>query len=199
MPSDWHYNIRGAITVFVAICAYFVLPDWPSTTRWLSPTERAVAEWRLIQDAGQVDEDEDESWSYGFALCFKDWRVYIFALMLLCVQVSSATSNFFPSVVETLGFGKVQTLLLTVPPYMVTLAVSVGNNYSADRLQNSSFHIVWPLAMAIVGYIIAATTMGVGPRYFAMIIMVRPRFLPADYSHSRPLGFHGYAILQLSG
>lgn len=170
--SNPKYYFRGAITVFVASCAYFVLPDWPSTTKWLSPTERAVAEWRLIQDAGQVDEDEDESWSYGFGLCFKDWRIYIFALMLLCVQVSSATSNFFPSVVETLGFGKVQTLLLTVPPYMVTLAVSVLNNYSADRLQNSSFHVVWPLAMAIVGYIIAATTTGVGPRYFAMIIMV---------------------------
>ncbi|KAJ3955800.1 hypothetical protein N0V92_007673 [Colletotrichum tropicale] len=70
----WLFLIEGSITIFVALCSIFILPDWPSTTRWLTPTERAVAEWRLIQDAGQVDEDE-EAWSHGFKLAFKDWRV----------------------------------------------------------------------------------------------------------------------------
>ena len=132
----WIFIIEGAITVLVALCAIFILPDFPSNTRWLSQTERAVAEWRLIQDAGQFDEDKS-SWRYGFQKAFGDWRVYVFAFTFLCIQVASATSNFFPTVVKTLGFGKVDTLLLTVPPYMVALAVSVLNNWSADRFQNS--------------------------------------------------------------
>lgn len=147
------------------------MPDWPSTTKWLSPTERAVAEWRLIKDAGQVDED-DEAWSYGFKMAFTDWRLYIFAFIFLCIQVASATSNFFPSIVQTLGFNRVDTLLLTVPPYMVALVLSIGNNWSADRLRNSSFHIMWPLAAAIVGFVVAAASLNTGARYFAMILMV---------------------------
>jgi hypothetical protein len=167
----WLFIIEGSITVFIAILAVLVLPDWPTTTRWLSETERAVAEWRLIKDAGQVDED-DESWSYGFKTAFHDWRLYIFAFIFLCIQVASATSNFFPSVVQTLGYNRVNTLLLTVPPYMLALFVSIANNWSADRLKNSSFHIMWPLAFAILGFVVAAASLNTGARYFAMILMV---------------------------
>ncbi|KAK2736385.1 major facilitator superfamily transporter [Colletotrichum kahawae] len=74
----WLFLIEGSITIFVALCSIF----------------RAVAEWRLIQDAGQVDEDE-EAWSHGFKLAFKDWRVYVFAAMFFCLQVAAAKSNFF--------------------------------------------------------------------------------------------------------
>ncbi|KAJ9650465.1 hypothetical protein H2198_010221, partial [Neophaeococcomyces mojaviensis] len=167
----WIFIIEGSITVFIALGAIFVLPDFPSNTRWLSPTERAVAEWRLIKDAGQVDEDE-ESWTYGFKTAVKDWRLPIFALMFLFLQVASATSNFFPSVVKTLGFNNVNTLLLTVLPYMVALATSVLNNWSADRTQNSSFHVMWPLAVAIVGFIVGAASLNTGARYFAMVLMI---------------------------
>lgn len=165
------FIIEGSITVFVAMLAVLILPDYPSNTRWLSSKERAVAEWRLIRDAGQVDEDE-ESWGYGFKAAFGDWRLYVFAIIFLCIQVASATSNFFPSVVQTLGYGHVNTLLLTVPPYMFSLIVTVSNNYSADRLRNSSFHVVWPLTMAIVGFIIAAVCTTTAPRYFAMFLMI---------------------------
>ncbi|KAL3462654.1 major facilitator superfamily domain-containing protein [Aspergillus heterothallicus] len=167
----WIFIIEGSVTVFIAFIAVLVLPNYPSNTPWLTPEERAVAEWRLISDAGQVDED-DEKWSYGFKMAFRDWRLYIFALTFLCIQVASATSNFFPSVVKTLGFSTVNTLLLTVPPYMVGLVVAIANNWSADRLQNSSFHIMWPLAVAIVGFVVAAASLNTGARYFAMILMV---------------------------
>ncbi|CAI7627156.1 unnamed protein product [Penicillium manginii] len=167
----WIFIIEGSITVFIALCAVFILPDWPSNTRWLTPKERAVAEWRLISDAGQIDED-DGNWSYGFKRTFADWRIYIFALTFLFIQVASATSNFFPAVVQTLGFGRVNTLLLTVPPYIVSLVVTILNNLSADRLENSSFHVMWPLVTAIVGFVIAAASINTGARYFAMILMV---------------------------
>lgn len=167
----WLFIIEGSITICIALCSVFVLPDWPSTTKWLTPTERAVAEWRLIRDAGQVDED-DEKWSYGFKLAFKDWRVYVFAAMFFCLQVASATSNFFPSVVQTLGYGRVTTLLLTAPPYMLGLIFSIVNNWSADRLNNSSFHVMWPLALAIVGFVTAAASLNTGARYLAMMLMV---------------------------
>ncbi|CAG8264862.1 unnamed protein product [Penicillium salamii] len=167
----WIFIIEGSLTIAIAIAAAFILPDWPSNTRWLSPKERAVAEWRLIVDAGQIDED-DSKWSYGFKRAFSDWRLYIFALTFLFIQVASATSNFFPTVVGTLGFSRVNTLLLTVPPYMVSLVLTIINNWSADKNQNSSFHVIWPLVMAICGFVIAAASMNISARYFAMILMV---------------------------
>ncbi|WYZ45658.1 hypothetical protein EsH8_VIII_000974 [Colletotrichum jinshuiense] len=166
----WLFIIEGSITVVVGVLAVWLLPDWPTTTSWLTPKERAVAEWRLVKDAGQVDED-DEPWSYGFKLALMDWRIYVFTFLFICIQVCSAVGNFFPDIVDTLGFDRVTTLLLTAPPYLVSLVVSIANNYSADRTHNASFHIIWPMCVAIMGYIIAATTLSTGPRYFSMFCM----------------------------
>jgi len=52
----WLFYIEGALTVVVAIVAIFVLPDFPSTTKWLTPAERRLAEFRMEEDAGIVDE-----------------------------------------------------------------------------------------------------------------------------------------------
>ncbi|GME24502.1 MFS transporter [Neofusicoccum parvum] len=105
---------------------------------------RGLESWRwlfLIEGGCTVfialfDEDND-SWTYGPKMAFVDWRLYLFAFLFLCIQVLSATSSFFPSVVETLGFGKMNTLLLTVPPYIISLLITMTHNRSADHFQNS--------------------------------------------------------------
>jgi len=55
----WLFYIEGAMTVAVALVAIFVLPDFPLTTNWLTPAERHLAELRMEEDAGVVDEVRD--------------------------------------------------------------------------------------------------------------------------------------------
>jgi sugar phosphate permease len=55
----WLFYTEGAATVAVAIIAVFVLPDFPATTKWLTPAERRLAELRMEEDAGVVDEVSD--------------------------------------------------------------------------------------------------------------------------------------------
>jgi sugar phosphate permease len=55
----WLFYIEGAMTVVVALVAMFVLPDFPSTTIWLTPAERRLAELRMEEDTGVVDEVSD--------------------------------------------------------------------------------------------------------------------------------------------
>jgi hypothetical protein len=182
----------------VAILSLFVLPDFPTNTKWLSPKEAAVAEWRLVKDAaGETDED-DAAWSSGFKDAFKDWRTYVFAAIFHCVLVLTSVQNFFvrlfdimtsqrgkrvtiansscffkqPTVVKTLGFGRIATLLLTVPPYFIGLVFTISNNYSADLSRNSSFHVMLPMTIAIAGFVIGAASLNTGARYFAMVLMI---------------------------
>ena len=35
----WLFYIEGAMTIFVALCSIFVLPDFPETERFLTPLE----------------------------------------------------------------------------------------------------------------------------------------------------------------
>jgi sugar phosphate permease len=55
----WLFYIEGGMTVVVAIVAIFVLPDFPSTTKWLTPAEKRLAELRMEEDAGVGDEVGD--------------------------------------------------------------------------------------------------------------------------------------------
>lgn len=164
--------IEGAITVAVALSAFFVLPDFPHTTKWITEEERAVAIARLRQDAAGIEDENDASWSIGFKQAFRDWRTYAFAAIFHCVLVATSTQNFFPTVVESLGFKTVETLLLTVPPYFVGIVITIINNYFADRLRNSSYNVAWPLAVSIVGFAVGAGTLNTGARYFAMVLMI---------------------------
>jgi hypothetical protein len=85
------------MTVFVALCAYFILPNFPRTTKWLTPEERELAVWRLAEDAGESDDDH-RSVLWGFKLAIKDVRVYILMLMITCIVSSGGVTNFFPTV-----------------------------------------------------------------------------------------------------
>lgn len=45
---QWLFIIEGVITVAVAIGCYFVLPNFPRTTKWLTEEERALAVWYVL-------------------------------------------------------------------------------------------------------------------------------------------------------
>ena len=84
---------------------------------------------------------------------------------------SGTVTNLFPTVVATLGYSDVNSLLLTVPPYILAVITSFCNSWHADKTGERYFHITLPLYFAIIAYIIAASTTSVGPRYFAMMLM----------------------------
>ncbi|KAK5161644.1 hypothetical protein LTR04_003931 [Oleoguttula sp. CCFEE 6159] len=110
----WLFIIEGTITFGVALFAAFILPDFPATTKWLTEEERYFAAWRLLEDINEADEIKSTSVWTGAKLAFADWRLYLFILLQHMSLLSQTFQYFFPSIVGTLGYGKIQTLLLTV-------------------------------------------------------------------------------------
>ncbi|KAJ9602393.1 hypothetical protein H2200_013248 [Cladophialophora chaetospira] len=111
----WVFIVNGAISMFFAICCTLVLPDFPHTTKWLTPEQRAYAAWRLKMDAEEEDDRHATGVLAGLMMALKDWRLYIFMLMLHANVLAGTFQYIFPSIVQTLGFGRIQTLLLTMP------------------------------------------------------------------------------------
>ena len=91
--------------------------------------------------------------------------------MIFGFVASGTVTNLFPTVVGTLGYSDVISLLLTVPPYVLAVITSFSNAWHADRTGERYFHITLPLYFAVIAFIIAATTTTIGPRYFAMMLM----------------------------
>lgn len=119
----WLFYLEGSLTVFVAICAIFILPDFPATTRgsWLSDEERRLAMRRMEEDAGVGDEGETEVGQIqGLVMAFKDWRVWCMSLAMTAQVIALSFNGYFPTLAATLGYNTTVTLLLCAPPFAWT-------------------------------------------------------------------------------
>lgn len=169
----WLFIIEGTVTVGIACVSFFILPNFPRTTSWLTDEERELAIWRLQEDIGEDDwvDGKHQSFSEGAKLAFSDSKTYILMIMVFGIVASGTVTNFFPTVVATLKYNDVNTLLLTAPPYVLAVITTFLNSWHADRTGERFFHIVIPLCFAIFAYILAAATTSTAPRYVAMMLM----------------------------
>jgi hypothetical protein len=122
----WLFYLEGALTVFVAICAIFILPDFPATTTWLSDDERRLALRRMEEDAGVGDQHETEKGglAHGLYLAVTDWKVWWFATAVNSVVTSLSFNAYFPTLTATLGYDPTVTLLLVAPPFVFAVIVT---------------------------------------------------------------------------
>lgn len=164
----WLFIIEGSITCGVAIIAFFILPNYPSTTVWLKSEERVYAEWRLLEDTGEADIITAAGLWTGLKLALRDLRVYIFLLLQHASLLSQTFQYFFPSIVKTLGYGSIETLLITAPVWIATFLISLVVTYTSGRTGDRSFHILILQSVAVIGNIIVVSTTNLGARFFAM-------------------------------
>jgi MFS family permease len=59
---QWFFIIEGAASILVAAVAYILLPSWPHNTRWLTPEESEMAQYRVQVSNGGVDEVLGGTW-----------------------------------------------------------------------------------------------------------------------------------------
>ncbi|KAI1506692.1 MFS transporter [Biscogniauxia marginata] len=167
----WLFIIEGCITIGSAIVSAFILPDYPGTTKWLTAEERAYAQWRLIDDTGEADLAGSISIKEGVMMALRDPRLYLFTLLQHLSLLSQTFQYFFPTIVKTLGYGSVETLLITAPVWIGTFLVSLVVTYTSGRFADRSIHIVSLMLISVVGNIIVVATLNPAARFFAMFLM----------------------------
>lgn len=105
------------MTMFIAICAVFILPDLPHNTRWLTPEERALAISRLADDGGGSAGTTRKTMN-GLWDAMSDLKVWWFATALLFQLLGQSFYLYFPTLSETMGYNTTITLLLCAPPWV---------------------------------------------------------------------------------
>ena len=164
--------IEGCATYPAAVVTYFVVPDYPATTRWLSDEERRIAVLRMAEDANKEDDRADVSAWEGTKMAFADPALYMIWIMQLGLNTAAAFTNFFPTIVKTLGYSSTITLLLSAPPYVFAAILGITNSWHSDRVNERWLHVVWPQVFCSIGFIISAITLNTAARYIATFMMM---------------------------
>ncbi len=168
---QWLFVIEGTVTVFFSIASIWVLPDFPATTKWLSEEERAVAVHRVRKFSGTRDEERGPLLQ-GIKLSLADYKVWLLALIVVTKTSAAAVTSFIPTLVATFQFSSVQSLLMVAPPYVFASIIAMTVSISSDRRQERFFHLICPLFVGMIGFVISCATTSLGPRYFAMFLIL---------------------------
>ncbi|KAM0230571.1 hypothetical protein ACHAPO_009087 [Fusarium lateritium] len=165
---QWLFIIEGSVTAVVAIFGFFLLPDDPSETRWLTPEERELCILRISRDTvGQ--QVRGTTWD-GLKQACKDPRTWLFCLMQNLHISACSFNNFFPTIVRSMGFKSTTALLLTAPPYFVSGILGIPFAWSSGHFNERTWHITAGLSLAVVGFVISCSTLSSAARYAATFL-----------------------------
>ncbi|KAF4971967.1 hypothetical protein FZEAL_9705 [Fusarium zealandicum] len=176
----WLFILQGAVTFVIAVVGFFLLPDFPRTTRWLTQEERDLAYNRMELDTVS-NQGETSTWR-GLQQAAKDPMVWIFCFMGSSSFIpptshqahfhlaANGFKNFFPTVVGTLGFNTTITLVLTCPPYLIAGVSTIIVSYSSGKFNERTWHITASKTVAVIGFVSAAATLNTAARYVSMVI-----------------------------
>lgn len=71
---QWIFVLEGLLTLVVAIAAFFVMNDYPSTAKFLSTEEKTEISRRLEQDRSGLADEFNMKYFWD---AVKDWKIYV--------------------------------------------------------------------------------------------------------------------------
>ena len=95
---------QGLMTVPVAAMAYWVLPDYPQTTKWLSPEEKKLAMYRMAAQNVSAQTDAtttDMTLRDALVSAFLDPSTYLIWFAILMLNSAAGFVAYFPQIIAS--------------------------------------------------------------------------------------------------
>ncbi|KAF5362285.1 hypothetical protein D9756_002382 [Leucocoprinus leucothites] len=178
----WLFFVEGGLTILVATFALFIIPDFPEakSVSWLTPEEYQLARRRMVEDSDSsgdslISTKASTTTFNGFISAVSDWKVWGMAIALYFITLSASFHMYFPTLAATIGFDAGTTMLLCAPPWIYAGAVTLWVSRHSDRTGERCMHIVLPLVVGIIGFLLAMSTMNAIVRYFSLFLMTQTK------------------------
>lgn len=166
----WIFILEGAITILVALGAYFILDEYPEKSRFLSNEDRDIIVRLIAEDR---EESPEQELSVQLILqILRDWKIWVFATMyMLCVVTSYGMAYFMPLILNgQMGFSGAMSQLLSTPPYFYAVILAVGLSWLSDRQHMRTPFIIFFAVNVIVGMVCTRWGPNTGTQYLGLFL-----------------------------
>ncbi|KAF9243452.1 MFS general substrate transporter, partial [Melanogaster broomeanus] len=171
---SWIFILDGLATLVVALIAYFVMVDYPSTARFLTAEERSTMTSLIINGlcvctVRRAAHDQEQGAVPQIIAAFTDWQVWALSV----VQFSVAAPAFGLAYFLPFGYSTSISQLLTIPPYLLASTLSatqVTFAHFSDKARLRSPFIFAGQSIALVGFIINISDAPSGVKYFGLFL-----------------------------
>ncbi|CAE7089673.1 unnamed protein product [Rhizoctonia solani] len=138
-PYQTIFLFIGLLTVVCSPVVYFVLPDSPTTAKFLSREEKVIALERLRAN-NQGTESKNWEWSQVWEV-LTDPKTYLWlAMQFVTALPSGGISTFGPLIISGFGFSQFQTILLNIPFGALQVIITLGSAAIATKMK-----LKWPV------------------------------------------------------
>ncbi|CAG9990621.1 unnamed protein product [Clonostachys byssicola] len=175
----WVFILEGMLTVLIALCAFFVLPDDPASCKFLTEEEKAIVAHRLRHDTGTTqgsyDASEKFQWKFVWSALsdYKVWAVVV-AYWGSAIPIYGFIYTL-PTVLKELGYTAEIAQLMTMPIYAAAVVALLLTAFLSDRAGDRSLFVIVPLMIGGAGLVglLAIPKKGVAPgALYAMLFLV---------------------------
>ena len=177
-PWQYIFIIYGCITILWGGCLLLLLPDSPQNAWFLTRDEK----YFLSQTIQRLSLKSPWKW-YQFRECLLDLKTWILAaICVLNILPNGGIVSYGLIIIKGFGFTSVETTLLNVPAYAITMATIIITGYIASRFRNFRawmiiFSVIPPIAGGSMLY--KLNTLREGLQLFAYYLLnVQPSTFP---------------------
>lgn len=158
------------MTVVVAIGAWFIIVDFPDKAAkkgLLTDREASFVAQRINIDRGDAEPDP-LTWS-KFAFHLTDFKLWAFAFMFMSTAMPAyALAYFAPVIVYSMGYSVGITHLLSAPPVIFAVVVSLFVSWASDKYKTRAPAIALQSIICIIGLMMTAYCEGNIARYWGL-------------------------------
>lgn len=168
----WIFVIEGIITCLLGIAGYWLVVDFPDSTRrtwgFLNARERALVTARVNVDRGDARPLPFNLRS--FLGGGTSWRIWAYALIFFnSTTISYALAYFLPIIlVENMRFSVAAAQCLVAPPYVFAGIVMLVTGWLGDKYKIRGPIIVVNMLLALIGLPILGWHGSQAVRYFGV-------------------------------
>jgi MFS family permease len=148
----WIFIVEGALTLAVALSAFYFMQDYPDTATFLTEPERVEVKRRLDDDRNFLADEYNVKFVWD---ALKDWKIYVFSLIGSCLSLPVySVSLFMPTIVKSLHYKDTTAQLMTTPPYIVACAVCITGGFLADKTRMRGPFMIAFFCVGMIGFLI---------------------------------------------
>ncbi|TCD70506.1 hypothetical protein EIP91_003267 [Steccherinum ochraceum] len=168
----WVFILEGLLTCVASFFFFFLIPNFPEKTTWLSQEEKAFLHAKLKADVGSGGEQDTLSVKRVITI-LGDYKVILAGFQYFGLVVTAYSFVYFtPTIILDYGHGPIETQLLSVPPYACAFVVAMVASAISDRLEHRFFFAIGGVFLTIAGQAILNTVHHNTNLQYAALFMV---------------------------
>ncbi|KAI9496133.1 major facilitator superfamily domain-containing protein [Zychaea mexicana] len=152
----WLFIIEGLIGVVIGVLGFFLLPNFPHNTKWLTEEERVLAVTR-VQTQGKQVVSNAYNWRTVANVMATPYS-WLMIINFACIYIGNNMSLNFAIILRDMGYPVSFSNYMNTPAYIFGAVIAIAIGWSSDKTGDRAFHVagtqlwvgIWFLILAVV-------------------------------------------------